>query len=88
MTREQLEELLDKNRENMLIALDNVINSTASMHAFDFARVYNQQLQKPSRLVLFIAHEVPATVIEGTMEGLDKAIKLSLDVVNAVVSNR
>jgi len=71
---EQLADLVDKVKPDLVIAL-RAIMSGELVHIFDFADGKNSQGIR-SKVVLFMAEEISAAILEGTARGLQESAKI------------
>lgn len=72
MTDEQIDALIDANRENLKISLRDLLNGIPA-HLFTFADGTNSGTGVKTKITCILAHEICALVLEGTLDGLGKS---------------
>lgn len=80
MTDEQLDRMIDANREHLKIALRDLLSGRGS-HIYTFAEGVDSETGIRSKITCILAHELTAVILEGTLQGMAKSEQLYKDMV-------
>jgi len=72
MNDAQIDALIERVKPDLKIAIKDLLSGKA-VHIFNFAEGTNSSTGVRSKIVIFLAQEAPAAVLEGTVNGLDEA---------------